>query len=98
MAVNFQPKSFQFWGAITATPNDFQLDAGLYGIALAAGGFTTATLNKLLSDTTTFVPVSAALTPNSYTILQLPAGQYRLIVVGSALTGEISLVARGGGG
>lgn len=96
MAINNIPRSYQFWNAIVATPPDFNLDAGVYGLTLAwtAG---TATLQKLLPDGATYVAVSAAIAASGYTVLQLPAGQYRLAVVTGPLTGEIALVARGSG-
>lgn len=96
MAVNSQPRSFQFWNAIDATPNDFNLDAGLYGLAISATVFGTAALQKLLPDGTTYVTVSAAFAANGYAVLQLPAGQYRLLMAGvTALIGEIALISRG---
>lgn len=96
MARNDQPRSFQYWSAINATPNDFNLDAGIYGLTIAASVFGTATLQRLLPDNTTYVPVSSALAANGYTVLQLPAGQYRLALAGvTALIGVIELIARG---
>lgn len=96
MAINNIPRSYQFWNAVVATPPDFNLDAGVYGLTLAwtAG---TATLQKLLPDGVTYIAVSAAIAASGYTVLQLPAGQYRLAVVTGPLTGEIALVARGSG-
>lgn len=99
MAVQNIPRSFVSWkvgDAIVATPADFNLDAGIYGITLATG-FTTLTLQKLLPDGVTYVAVTAALVPGSYTVIQLPAGQYRALLAGGAnLIGEIALIARGG--
>lgn len=95
MAINNIPRSFQYWNAIVATPQDFNLDAGIYGLTISwtAG---TVTLQKLLPDGVTYVPVSAAIAATGYTVLQLPAGQYRLAVVTGPVTGEIALIARGG--
>jgi hypothetical protein len=99
VAINNIPRSFQSWKAtdlVVATPPDFNLDAGIYGITLATG-FTTLTLQKLLPDGVTYVAVTAALVPSSYTTIQLPAGQYRALLAGGAnLVGEIALIARGG--
>lgn len=95
MAINNIPRSFQTWVAVAATPPDFNLDAGVYGLMLSwtAGS---ATLQKLLPDGVTYVAVSAVIAASGYTVLQLPAGQYRLAVVTGPLTGEIALIARGG--
>lgn len=94
MAITNIPRSFQFWSAIAATPPDFNLDAGIYGITLAVTAGS-ATLQKLLPDGVTYVAVTAAL-PTGYSVVQLPAGQYRLVVVTGPVTGEIALIARGG--
>lgn len=95
MAINNIPRSYQTWAAVVATPPDFNLDAGVYGLTLSwtAGS---ATLQKLLPDGVTYVAVSAVIAASGYTVLQLPAGQYRLAVVTGPLTGEIALIARGG--
>lgn len=101
MAVNFFPRSFQFWPSpgIVATPNDFNLDAGVYGF-VATWGVGTAQLQKLLPDGVTFANVTAALAAPgvNYTNLQLAAGRYRLVLAGgvTAFIGEIALIARGG--
>lgn len=97
MAVNNIPRSFQYWAAIAATPLDFNLDAGSYGLTVSASVWGTATLQKLLPDGTTYVAVSAALAANGYTYLAgLPAGQYRMLLAGvTAFTGEIAQVAPG---
>lgn len=102
MAINNIPRSFQQWPAsyapapVNATPADFNLDAGIYGMVISAGVFGTATLQKMLPDGTTYVAVSAAIGANGYTVLQLPAGQYRLALAGiTALVGEIALISRG---
>lgn len=94
MARNDQPRSFQFWNGIAATPNDFNLDAGNYGLTAAATVWGTAELQKLLPNGVTYVPVSGAtLAGNSYTVLALPAGQYRLVLAGiTAFTGVIEKI------
>lgn len=98
MAINNQPRSFQYWNAISATPNAFNLDAGVYGLALTAGVWGSAELQKLMPDGTTYVPIlGATLVGNGYAVLTLPAGQYRLVLAGiTALLGEIALIARSG--
>lgn len=94
MAINNFPRSFQFWNAIVATPPDFNLDAGRYGLLInwTAG---TVTLQKLLPDGATYAPVSAALAASGYTVIDLPAGQYRLAVVTGPVTGEIAKIDTG---
>lgn len=97
MAINNQPRSFQFWNAIAATPNEFNLDSGLYGLTVAATVWGTATLQKLMPDGVTYVPVNGAiLAGNGYTALQLPACQYRMVLAGiTAFSGVIELISRG---
>lgn len=94
MAINNTPRSFQYWNAIVATPPDFNLDAGSYGLTIAwtAGS---ATLQKMLPDGVTYVPVTAAIAASGYTRVGLPAGQYRLVIVTGPLTGEIALISPG---
>lgn len=100
MAINNIPRSFQFWSNIAATPADFNLDAGNYSL-IATWTVGTVQLQKLMPDGTTYVPVTAALAApgaaSGYTYLQLPAGQYRLVLAGGAtgLTGEIAKIDRG---
>lgn len=97
-AINNQPRSFQSWPApgVAVTPNDFNLDAGVYGLSVS-GTFGTATLRKLMPDGVTYLPVSAAIAANTYVVLQLPAGQYQMTLAGMTLfIGEIALIARGG--
>jgi hypothetical protein len=98
MAINNLPRNFQYWSAISATPNDFNLDAGVYGITLHATTWGSATLQKLLPDGTTYVAAAAAFSVDGTSVLQLPAGQYRLALSGvTALTGEIAKIASGSG-
>lgn len=105
MAINNQPRSFQQWPAtvpspyapapVNATPPDFNLDAGTYGLTITAGVFGTVTLRKLNPDGVTYTPVSAAIAANGYSVLQLPAGQYQLTLAGvTALNGSIELISR----
>lgn len=91
------PRSFRRWSAITATPDhDFNLDAGTYGLTVAAGGFTSYQLMKLLPDGATYAPVTPVLAVAGYTVLDLPAGQYSFVVTGAtALTGEIAKIHTG---
>jgi hypothetical protein len=85
MAVNFNPRSYQSFVNIAATPPDFQLDAGDYGLT-ATWTVGTVQLERLLPDGVTAVPVSAALAApgagSGYSTYLLPAGQYRLLFAG----------------
>lgn len=96
MAINNIPRSYQAWNAIAATPNDFNLDAGLYGLTVSATVFGTAQLQKLNPDGLTYTAVSPVLAANGYSTLQLPAGQYRMALAGvTAFSGVIELISRG---
>lgn len=92
MAVNNQPRSYQFWNAIAATPLDFNLDAGKYGLTVATGGFTSYQLQKLMPDGTTYAPITAVVTVAGYTTFDLPAGQYRIVLVSTAFIGTIEKI------
>lgn len=97
MAINNIPRSFQYWAVIAATPPDFNLDAGAYGLTLHATAWGTAALQKLLPDGATYVTVLTAFAADGYAEIHIPAGQYRLLLAGvTGLTGEIALIARGG--
>ena len=93
-----QTKNFQFWNGISTTPNDFNLDAGVFGLTLHASAWGTATLNKLLPDGATYVAVATAVSADGYTELHIPAGQYQLTLSGvTGLIGEIAKIAAGAG-
>jgi len=89
-----QPRSFQFWNAIAATPPDFNLDAGNYGLTIATGGFTSYQLQRLIPDGTgaTYAPITAVVTTAGYTFIQLPAGQYRIVLVATAFIGLLEKI------
>ena len=95
MAVS-QTRSYQSWfPVITATPADFALDAGWYGITVQATVWGTATLQRLMPDGG-YVTVLAALNANGYSTIQLPAGQYRMALAGvTAFGGLIELITPG---
>ena len=97
MAITNIPRSAQYWANVTAGGNDFNLDAGAYGLTVSATAWGTATLQRLYPDTSgTYIPVSAALAANGFTELHLPAGQYRLVLAGvTAFFGMIELIAPG---
>lgn len=96
-----RPVSFQLWNAIDATPLDFRLDAGAYGLTVSAVAWGTATLQRVLPDGAggqVAVAILAPLAANGYTELHLPAGWYRLVLAGiTDLTGEIAMIAPGSG-
>jgi hypothetical protein len=88
------PRSYQSWVALAATPaTDFELDAGNYGLTVAAGGFNSYELQRLLPDGATYVPASPVFAAAGYNELKLPAGRYSMVVVGaSAFTGVIEKI------
>lgn len=98
MTVVNQPRSFQFWNNITATPLDFNLDAGDYGLT-ATWTVGTAQLQRLIPDGTgaNYIPVSAVLAApgaaSGYTTFLLPAGQYRVVLAGG-VAGFIGLIEK----
>lgn len=97
MALVNQPRSYQYWAAIAATPADFVLDAGNYAL-IATWTVGTVQLNKLMPDGVTVVPVSTALPApgagSGYSMFSLPAGQYRLVFAGGVVgfTGTIEKI------
>lgn len=94
-----RPVSFQQWNNIAATPLDFRLDAGKYGLTIQAGVFGTATLSRVLPDGAggqIIEPVSAALATAGYTVFELPAGWYRMVLAGvTGFTAVIEQIAPG---
>jgi hypothetical protein len=97
MAINNQPRSYQFWNALAATPGDFNLDAGKYGLTVATGGFTSYQLQRLMPDGlgTTYAPITAVVTVAGYTTFDLPAGQYRMVLISTAFIGLIEKIDTG---
>ena len=93
-----QPRNFQAWSNISATPGSFNLDAGAFGLSLAATwGGGSAALQKLMPDGTTWVTVTSV-TANGYAEVHVPAGIFQLLVTtATALTGEIAKIAAGSG-
>ncbi len=94
------PVSFQQWNAISATPLDFRLDAGLYGLTVHATVWGTATLQRMVSDNAggqIAVTILSALAGDGYAEINLPAGWYRMTLANiTAFTGLIELIYRGG--
>lgn len=95
-----RPVSYQSWAAISATPVDFRLDAGRYGLTLHATVWGTATLQRVISNNAggqIAVAALPAIGGDGYAEIWLPAGWYRLTMAGvTALTGLIELIYRGG--
>jgi len=92
MALNNQPRNFQQFAAISATPNDFNCDAGLYALQLHATVWGSAALQLLQPDGVTYLPVFVA-NQDIYQELRLPAGQYQLALTGvTALTGQVAKI------
>jgi hypothetical protein len=93
-----RPVSFQQWNVIAATPLDFRLDAGTYGLTTQATAWGTATLQRVMSDGAggqIAVNVLPAVAGNGYTEIPLPAGWYRMALAGvTAFTGLIELIFR----
>ena len=89
------PKSYQFWNNIAATPPDFMLDAGNYGMTIhATSGWAGVVLRRLLADSVTYVSVmgSAALAADGYLTFTLPAGQYQLTL--TTVVGLIGMIEK----
>lgn len=98
MAAINQPRSYQLWNTIDATPGSFNLDAGRYGFVFASGVWGTAVLEKrvLTTPVNSWMPVTASLAANGYLVLDLPAGEYRLTLAGiTGLYGEIAKISVG---
>ena len=98
MAAINQPRSYQFWNTIDATPGSFNLDAGRYGLNVSAAVWGTAILEHALPTTPalTWLPVTASLAANGYTVIDLPAGLYRLTLAGiTDLVGSIEKISVG---
>ena len=93
MAINNAPRNFQVWSNISATPNDFNLDAGVYALQLkATWGGGSAVLQSLQPDGSTYLPVWTA-NQDTFQELRLPAGQYQLtITTATGLTGQITKI------
>lgn len=95
-----RPIDFQQWNAISATPLDFRLNEGKFGLTLRATVWGTATLQRVISDGAggqLAVDVLPPIAGNGYVEIWLPAGWYRLTLAGvTALSGLIELIYRGG--
>lgn len=83
------------FSAISATPAVFILRGGLYGISITATwGGGTATLQRLVVGTSTYVTVGDAFMADGYAAVNLPNGTYKLtIATASALSADITSIA-----
>jgi len=97
-ARNDYPIDYQRWSAITATPADFRLNEGRFGLTTSATVWGTATLQRIISDGSggqIAVTILPAIAGNGYTEMHLPAGWYRTVLAGvTAFTGLIELIDR----
>jgi hypothetical protein len=66
---------------ISATPAEFKLRGGCYGVmANATWGGGSATLQRLSADGSTYVTVLTAFSADGYAPVNLPSGTYRFLV------------------
>lgn len=70
---------------ISATPADFDLKGGRYGITIVGTFGTSITLKRKSIDGSTYVTVITAFIANGFAISDLPSGTYQLTV--SSVTG-----------
>lgn len=69
---------------ISGTPGSFDLPGGQYGITVVGTGFGTVTLQKLSSDTSTYVTCLTAFAANGYQTVNLPDGTYKLTIASAS--------------
>jgi hypothetical protein len=71
----------QTFSNIAATTSNFQLQGGLYEIAVVATfGGGNVVLQQLGPDGSTYLPVHTALTANGVATANVPPGQYRVAI------------------
>jgi hypothetical protein len=105
-----EPKrvDFQSWNDIDATPEEFRLNAGVFGLTLlATWGGGNVVLERRLPEPDPDTPSYVAMTPafgtspataNGYSVFYLPAGLYRLsITTATGVSGRIEKIASGFG-
>ena len=78
---NTPPKKLDF-DNIQATPADFWLDGGYYGVDCVGATFGTVTLSKRGPDDSTYLTVGTSTTfaANGATVVLLGPGHYRLTI------------------
>lgn len=78
---------------INATPDDFELAGGKYGIAVVATwGGGSVQLQKVGPDGSTLLPVMTAFTDDGYVTADIPRGTYQLTI--ATATGIYASVER----
>jgi hypothetical protein len=89
----------QYWNNIAATPPDFMLMAGVFGLTLHAGTWGTgAVLKRYNTLGDAYVAMGAAITADGYAEYHCPSGQYQLTMTGmSGVTGSIEKIGQWGG-
>ncbi len=97
-ARNDRPIDYQRWSAISATPADFRLNDGRFGLTTRATVWGTATLERVISDEAggqIAVVVLSPIAGDGYAEIHLPAGWYRMVLAGvTGFTGLIELIDR----
>jgi hypothetical protein len=89
----------QYWNNVAATPFDFMLNAGVFGLTLHATTWGTgAVLKRYNAPSDSYVPMGAAITADGYAEYHCPAGQYQLTMTGmSGMGGSIEKIGPWGG-
>jgi len=89
----------QYWTNIAATPFDFVLNTGVFGLTLHAATWGTgAVLRRYVTGSDSYVPMGAAITADGYAEYHCPAGQYQLTMTGmSGTSGSIEKIGQWGG-
>ena len=76
------PPQLRTFSNIQATPADFWLDGGYYGVDVVGATFGTVTLTKRALDNATYLTVGASTTfsANGTVVVLLGPGHYRLTI------------------
>ena len=82
LASNNWDDGFTYTGATSSTVGPFPVLGGRYAFFGTAAG-TSATLNVLCPDGSTYTPVQAQTTAAYWEIVDLPPGTYEIVVVSS---------------
>lgn len=83
------------FASISATPTAFILRGGLYALTITATwGGGSATLQRLVPGTSTYVTVQTAFTADGFAAMNLPNGTYKLVIAtATALSADIVSIA-----
>lgn len=92
---NYTPEYSESWTNIDATPADFILGEGLYGLTLQADVWNSVDLRRVFPDGTVASVLAQPRTEDGYSgPLYLPGGTYRLVLTGTTgLTGALQEIA-----